>query len=112
MERDILVRLTFKGGPRYSVRTEPKWSGPFDFLSKFPEFWAEWKPPLITPLPICVPMSSLVVFSLIASFFTVCVCSVQVPTVPVASPSNSNQFGGHLEPRNHVPKLNETYYGP
>ena len=26
-----LVRLTFKGGPRYSVRTEPKWSVPFDF---------------------------------------------------------------------------------
>lgn len=31
---------------------------------------------------------------------------------PVASLSNSNLFGGHLEPRNHVPKLNETYYGP
>ena len=27
----FLVRLTFKGGPRYSVRTEPKWSVPFDF---------------------------------------------------------------------------------
>ena len=49
MERDILVRLTFEGGPRYSVRTEPKYSVPFDFYSKFPEFWAEWKAPLITP---------------------------------------------------------------
>ena len=57
MERDTSVRATeiedrskwatFKGSPKYSGRTEPKWSVPFDFQSKFPEFWAEWKAPKI-----------------------------------------------------------------
>ena len=36
---------TFKGSPKHCGRTEPKWSVPFDFYPKFPEFWTEWKGP-------------------------------------------------------------------
>ena len=39
---------TFKGGPKYSGRTEPKyrkWFVPFDFYPKVAEIWAEWKAP-------------------------------------------------------------------
>ena len=36
---------TFKASPKYCGRTEPKWSVPFDFYPKFPEFWTEWKGP-------------------------------------------------------------------
>ena len=39
---------TFKGGPKYSGQTEPKWSTPFHFLPKFPEFWAKWKAPTVS----------------------------------------------------------------
>ena len=36
---------TFKGGPKYSGRTVPKWSVPFNFEPKFPGFWTEWEEP-------------------------------------------------------------------
>ena len=31
--------VTFKGGPKYSGRTQPKWSVPSGLQPKFPEFW-------------------------------------------------------------------------
>ena len=40
---------TFKGVPKYSGRTEPKWSVPFE---RFPKFLAERKEPQVWTLPL------------------------------------------------------------
>ena len=33
-------------GSEYSGRNKPRWSVPFDYQPKFPEFGVEWKAPL------------------------------------------------------------------
>ena len=45
---DRSKRTVSRGGPKYSGRTEPKRTLPFDFSPKFPEILASWKAPLVT----------------------------------------------------------------
>ena len=47
MTRPVTVDHLQSSGPEYSGQTKPKWSVPFMNLPKFPEFWLEWKAPVV-----------------------------------------------------------------
>lgn len=52
VKADHLRGQPSEGGPKYSTRTEPKWSIPFDFELKFPEFCAQYKAPCVDHIPM------------------------------------------------------------
>ena len=45
---DRSKRTTFKADPKYSGRTKPKWSVPFDVATEITGTWVEWKAPFET----------------------------------------------------------------